>query len=97
MYVLDSNLNATFTWGTNENWDVADIIFNLSFDKNYIYNHPRETETVYHKATAGHEIGHALGLNHTTDNGTLMYTPHSTRTATSPTADEVRGVSAIYG
>ena len=75
------------------NRDYADVIFNLNVtDSNAsVYN------TTYLTSTAGHEIGHALGLYHNeNDNGTLMYPYHNTRTAHSPTYDEVQGIWQQY-
>ena len=75
------------------NRDYADVIFNLNVtDSNAsVYN------TTYLTSTSGHEIGHALGLYHNeNDNGTLMYPYHNTRTAHSPTYDEVQGIWQQY-
>ena len=45
---------------------------------------------------AAHEMGHALGLMHTTDTGTLMYPYFDVTTATSATRDEVLGIYEKY-
>ncbi|GEM_PF-1293856 len=91
-YNIDSSWNAVPV--TNHgNRDYADVIFNLNVtDSNAsVYN------TTYLTSTAGHEIGHALGLYHNeNDNGTLMYPYHNTRTAHSPTYDEVQGIWQQY-
>lgn len=49
------------------------------------------------KATIIHEIGHALGLAHNPDNGTIMYETLKNCTAYVPTLDDIQGVYAIYG
>jgi len=45
---------------------------------------------------AAHEIGHALGLAHSTDINALMY-PYYSEAFTGPQADDIAGIQAIYG
>ena len=47
-------------------------------------------------AVATHEIGHALGLAHTSVSGSLME-PYYNPSITTPQADDIAGIQAIYG
>lgn len=68
-------------------WDYCNIILNTYYCNSYTYSKL--------KTLCAHEVGHCLGLDHTSDPGTLMY-PYPGRIATVPTADEVNGVNAKY-
>lgn len=51
------------------------------------------------QSTAAHELGHALGLGHTSDQGTLMYPNeyrYINRGVYTPQADDRSGISYIY-
>ena len=55
------------------------------------------TGTTYDIQTvAMHEIGHALGLDHTTVAGTVMW-PYYNGTHTTLSSDDIGGIQAIYG
>jgi hypothetical protein len=47
-------------------------------------------------AVATHEIGHSLGLAHTSITGSLMY-PYYDPAITTPQADDIAGIRSIYG
>ncbi len=47
-------------------------------------------------AVAAHEIGHAIGLGHSTDSNALMY-PYYNASITSPQADDIAGAVYLYG
>lgn len=74
-------------------WSSATITF-LSDQLEYF----DQLEDLYElKTVANHEIGHALGLAHySEDNGVLMY-PYSDRTAEVPTAADLEGIYHLYG
>lgn len=90
-YILDSSLNATQV-GNYYHRDYADCILNLNY-YDWTYNFPTQLQW---KSIAAHEMGHALGLMHTTDTGTLMYPYFDVTTATSATRDEVLGIYEKY-
>ena len=68
-------------------WTRASIIFNTVWM-------PSDASEM--RKIAAHEIGHAAGLAHTEDTGTIMYKNSSHSTATGPTLDEKNGVIDIY-
>lgn len=45
---------------------------------------------------AAHEIGHALGLDHSNISGALMY-PYYSEAFVGPQADDIAGIQSIYG
>ena len=74
------------------NRDYTSCILNI-----YYYDSTFSFPTAAHwMEIAAHEMGHGLGLAHTTDKGTLMYPNFDTSTAVSPTGDEVSGVYEKY-
>lgn len=51
----------------------------------------------YNKSTISHEIGHALGLAHTNNSATIMYTyGNPSRTVITPQTDDINGVKYLY-
>ena len=47
-------------------------------------------------AVALHELGHALGLDHSEDTNSIMYAFYDC-SKTTLTADDIAGIQAIYG
>lgn len=93
-YILDSNWNATEV-DHYYHRDYVDCILNLYY---YDWTYTMPTQLQW-KSIAAHEIGHALGLLHTNDDGDrgkLMYQGFNVRTATSATRDEVMGIYEKY-
>lgn len=74
------------------NRDYASCILNIYYYRSDLY-----FPTLAHWVEiAAHEMGHSMGLAHSSDFGTLMYMSFDVSTATCPTGDEVRGIYAIY-
>lgn len=83
------NSNGVAVNYTQNNWNYSAIIFNTD---NAPTNQPSKM-----KAIAGHELGHAFGLAHNSnDTGVLMYPYWDVCTATCPTADDVAGIRSMY-
>lgn len=54
------------------------------------------TDAIETQGTLAHEMGHAFGLDHTSDSNTLMYSYSNGRNTHVVTADENNGINAIY-
>ena len=67
----------------------GDVVFNA--------NQPWQVNADYDLQTvAEHEIGHALGLDHTTDSSAVMY-PYYTGLNQNLAADDKAGIQSVYG
>jgi hypothetical protein len=71
----------------------ADITFNDDFLSVSVF-----AETGCFQATATHELGHTLGLGHSTDPNALMYPYISPATCANPypRSDDIAGIQALY-
>ena len=69
--------------------DAGDIVFNSNIA--WQVNNNYDVETV-----AFHEIGHALGLEHSSTSSALMYAYYN-GIKQLPTADDISGIQSIYG
>jgi PKD repeat protein len=79
---------SAFTTGTTSNFVDGDIIFN---DRDFSWADGANGNVV---SVSLHEIGHFVGLNHTTDNKTVMFPFDSGFTSLS--ADEVTAAQTLY-
>lgn len=71
-----------------KNWDYSKIYLN--------YFRFNSSSTTVKKGTIAHEMGHAFGLAHVKGIGSLMCTIGGGRIAHWPTADEFKGINALY-
>lgn len=46
---------------------------------------------------AAHELGHALGMSHSTDSGALMFSSYSYMTGFLLSEDDIKGIQELYG
>lgn len=78
----------------DQNFTETDIVFNNN--KSWgVYSGNQQASTFDFQRVAVHELGHALGLNHETGTTSIM-NPMIADLET-PQADDIRGVTALYG
>ncbi|XP_017275513.1 collagenase 3 [Kryptolebias marmoratus] len=57
----------------------------------------RDASTYNLFIVAAHELGHALGMSHSSDPGALMYPVYSYATGYPLSLDDIKGIQALYG
>jgi hypothetical protein len=75
------------TGGVAGTW-AGDIVFNTNF---------RPKSVAQFKAVAMHEIGHVLGLDHSTNSASPMYPRNSPTTLPTPAASDIAALKALHG
>jgi len=89
-----NTLAVTAGWSSETTLIKADIIFNSN--KTWaIYDGPIRFSPEDFRRVTMHELGHAMGLAHTTTSSALMFTSASNTFL--PTLDDVNSLEAIYG
>lgn len=89
---LTSNTNAYTTI-----WDANGVQLSFNGTSNYFY-----TEIVINNAnyidssTIAHEMGHAYGLDHTSNTYSIMYTPKSNRLVSTPQSVDNDTINYLY-
>lgn len=88
---------AAYSYFVNPGYDTFDFV-EIRFDTAEVWTTNPDYagfEMVNFFTTALHEIGHALGLGHSSDANAIMY--FATNTTVDLTADDIAGAQAIYG
>ncbi len=67
----------------------------LHFDEFETWSLDGASDTIHLRAVAIHELGHTLGLDHSSDKNSIMY-PYYRPDVTTLGADDVAGIQAIY-
>lgn len=72
-----------------QNWSWNRIYINWPF-----YN--QKTTDALKQGVLGHELGHAMGLAHSTDPNVIMCTDAGGRRVTTPQLDDLQGINHLY-
>jgi uncharacterized protein YraI len=67
----------------------------LDDDETWVVGQPAHPWEIHLKTVATHEIGHALGLDHTDDPSALMYAIYDGPRGIAP--DDIAGIQSLYG
>jgi hypothetical protein len=89
---------STYTWRSNGYIVDADIIF-WDGAHNLFTGSSGCTSGAYIEDIAAHELGHALGMSHSTTSGATMYSSYSNCAMNQRTlsSDDIAGVKSLYG
>lgn len=93
-----SVLAVTCSWFSSQGTPFKSAVeFDMEFDPDWNWTTGSPT-SVDLESVALHEFGHALGLNHSSDGGAVMFASYSSgNQKRTPTPDDVEGLFAVYG
>jgi hypothetical protein len=101
---VDDTDNASVSWDgiTNHHWTACGFLWlSRCFDYAHVllnYHFTKNDSASTTKGIAAHELGHAIGLDHTS--GCVLMTPYtSTRNSCGiygPVSDDINGVNSLY-
>lgn len=90
-------LAVTCTWYSGGTNPTAAIEFDMEIDRRWVWTSGAPVEMDL-QSVATHEFGHALGLGHASEPGSVMFATYpSGALKHDPTPDDRAGITAIYG
>ncbi len=90
-------LAVTCTWYSGGTSPTTAIEFDMEIDRRWVWTSGAPVEMDL-QSVATHEFGHALGLGHASESGSVMFATYpSGALKHDPTPDDRAGIAAIYG